>query len=210
MSNLLQHHHMTVCGMKCRGCVSKLETHFGELPSAEEVHVEIGSISAKGLTRRELVAGVRAAGFDTFHWRDSDKWKTAAFNTTFCLLGCSLGEFGTLAVYGAFDLQRVPTAWYVLLCILPVLNGLLTSVLFETTLLVRQGLSLRASVHTAIGMSFISMVIMEAGMEGVDMLATRGQLGVKWEFVPFALLIGYLAPLPYNYYRLKKLGKACH
>jgi len=26
----------------------------------------------------------------------------------------------------------------------------------------------------------------------------------------FSLLVGFLAPLPYNYYKLKKHGKECH
>jgi hypothetical protein len=28
--------------------------------------------------------------------------------------------------------------------------------------------------------------------------------------VPIALFFGFITPWPYNYWRLKKLGKACH
>jgi hypothetical protein len=59
------------------------------------------------------------------------------------------------------------------------------------------------------GMSFISMVGMEAAMEACDYALTGGLALQLWT-VPPMLAAGFLAPLPYNYWRLKKYGKGCH
>ena len=61
----------------------------------------------------------------------------------------------------------------------------------------------------AIGMSFISMVAMELAMNITDVLLTGGAK-LTWWVIPFMLLAGFITPLPYNYYRLKKWNKACH
>jgi hypothetical protein len=58
-------------------------------------------------------------------------------------------------------------------------------------------------------MSFISMIAMEAAMNVTDVLLTGGAKLTLW-VVPLMLLAGFLTPLPYNYWRLKALGKACH
>jgi hypothetical protein len=47
-------------------------------------------------------------------------------------------------------------------------------------------------------------------MEITDLLFTGGQLGMNYYALPLMLLVGFLTPWPYNYWRLKKLGKACH
>jgi len=67
------------------------------------------------------------------------------------------------------------------------------------------GLALR----TALGMSLISMISMEAAMNVTDVLLTGGAI-LTWWALPFMLLAGFVTPLPYNYWRLKALGKACH
>jgi hypothetical protein len=58
-------------------------------------------------------------------------------------------------------------------------------------------------------MSFISMLMMEIAMEITDLLFTNGQLGMNMIAIPFMLVVGFLTPWPYNYWRLKKFGKAC-
>ena len=87
-------------------------------------------------------------------------------------------------------------------------NGLLTSIALESFILSRQ-MSLKLAFNTAIGMSIISMVSMEAAMNIVDVLLTGGAMLTCW-VVPIMLLAGFLTPLPYNYWRLKALGKSCH
>jgi hypothetical protein len=70
-------------------------------------------------------------------------------------------------------------------------------------------MELRLAFKTAIGMSMISMIAMEAAMNITDVILTGGAKLTLW-VVPIMLLAGFLAPLPYNYWRLKALGKACH
>jgi hypothetical protein len=70
-------------------------------------------------------------------------------------------------------------------------------------------MALRAAFKTAIGMSLISMVSMEAAMNLVDVALTGGAV-LTWWVVPLMLVAGYVTPLPYNYWRLKAHGKACH
>jgi hypothetical protein len=70
-------------------------------------------------------------------------------------------------------------------------------------------MELRLAFKTAIGMSMISMIAMEVAMNVVDVALTGGAKLTFW-VIPIMLLAGFLAPLPYNYWRLKALGKACH
>ena len=70
-------------------------------------------------------------------------------------------------------------------------------------------MALRTAFKTAIGMSLISMVSMEAAMNLVDVVLTGGAV-LTWWVVPLMLVAGYVTPLPYNYWRLKAHGKACH
>ncbi len=91
---------------------------------------------------------------------------------------------------------------------LAIVNGLLTSIALETVILSRQ-MALNLAFKTAIGMSLISMVSMELAMNLVDVAMTGGAILTLW-VLPFMLLAGFITPLPYNYWRLKALGKACH
>ena len=91
---------------------------------------------------------------------------------------------------------------------LAIVNGLITSIALETIILTRQ-MAFRAAFRTAIGMSMISMVSMEAAMNLVDVVLTGGAV-LTWWVVPLMLIAGYITPLPYNYWRLKAHGKACH
>ena len=91
---------------------------------------------------------------------------------------------------------------------LAIINGLLTSIALETCILLKQ-MSVRIAFKTAIGMSLISMVAMETAMNLIDVLMTGGAI-LTWWVVPLMLVAGFLAPLPYNYWRLKALGKSCH
>ena len=67
---------------------------------------------------------------------------------------------------------------------------------------------LSLAFKTAIGMSLISMIAMEAAMNIVDVMVTGGAK-INLAVLPLMLTAGFLAPLPYNYWRLKALGKAC-
>jgi hypothetical protein len=91
---------------------------------------------------------------------------------------------------------------------LAVVNGLLTSIVLETVILSRQ-MALASAFRTVCGMSLISMISMEVAINIVDVLVTGGAV-IIWWVVPLMLLAGFLTPLPYNYWRLKALNKACH
>ena len=137
------------------------------------------------------------------NWSCRETWRTAAKNTSWCLLGCSIGDFGTIAFF-----QFTGIAWPTLaIMTLAIINGLMTSIALETFILSRQ-MVLKAAFKTAIGMSLISMVSMEAAMNLVDVLMTGGAK-LTWWVIPFMLFAGYVTPLPYNYWRLKALGKGC-
>lgn len=95
-------------------------------------------------------------------------------------------------------------------------SGITSSLLLETALLRlgRDRLPWIAAAKTAAGMSMISMVTMEAAENAVDFHLTGGVVQfdspVFWEAAVLSVAAGFLVPLPYNYMRLRKYGKACH
>ena len=139
-----------------------------------------------------------------FHWKCKHTWRRSAKNTAWCLLGCSIGDFGTILY---FQLSGIP--WPTLyIMILAIINGIITSIILETVVLSRQMIISKA-FKIAIGMSLISMVSMEIAMNAVDWIIMGGAKLVWW-VIPIMLLAGFLTPWPYNYYRLKKYNIACH
>ena len=139
-----------------------------------------------------------------FHWKCKHTWRRSAKNTAWCLIGCSIGDFGTILY---FQLTGIP--WPTLyIMILAIINGIITSIILETVVLSRQMIISKA-FKTAVGMSLISMVSMEIAMNAVDWIIMGGAKLVWW-VIPIMLLAGFLTPWPYNYYRLKKYNIACH
>ena len=131
-------------------------------------------------------------------------WLQASKNTSWCLLGCCIGDFGTIAFF-----QLMEIAWPVsLIMSLAIINGIITSIILETIILSKQML-LKLAFKTALGMSLVSLVSIEAAMNLTDYLLTGGAI-LTWWVIPFMLLAGLVTPLPYNYWRLKALGKGCH
>ena len=136
-------------------------------------------------------------------WTCRKTWKQSSINTLWCLLGCSIGDFGTILF---FQVNQIPFPMLGIMT-LAIINGLITSIILETIILYRQ-MNLKEAFNTAIGMSFLSMLAMEIAMNTVDVIFAGGIL--VWWIVPFMLLAGFLTPLPYNYYRLKKYNESCH
>ena len=139
-----------------------------------------------------------------FHWKCKHTWRRSAKNTGWCLLGCSIGDFGTILY---FQLTGIPWATLSIMT-LAIINGILTSIILETFILFRQ-MNFKKAFRTAIGMSLISMISMEIAMNSVDWILL-GQAKIVWWVVPIMLLAGFITPWPYNYYRLKKYNIACH
>ncbi|WP_435117374.1 DUF4396 domain-containing protein [Candidatus Pelagibacter bacterium nBUS_49] len=141
----------------------------------------------------------------TFDWTCKHTWKTSAKNTMWCVIGCSIGDFGTILF---FQLSNI--SFPILgIMILAIINGLITSIILETFILVKQNIEFKNALKTAMGMSFISMISMEITMNITDYLLTGGAM-LTWWVVPIMLIVGFLTPWPYNYWRLKKFGIACH
>ena len=136
-------------------------------------------------------------------WTCRKTWKQSSINTLWCLLGCSIGDFGTILF---FQVNQIPFPMLGIMT-LAIINGLITSIILETIILYRQ-MNLKEAFNTAIGISFLSMLAMEIAMNTVDVIFAGGIL--VWWIVPFMLLAGFLTPLPYNYYRLKKYDESCH
>ena len=138
------------------------------------------------------------------NWRCKHTWKIASYNTSWCLLGWSIGDLGTIAYFQFLGIDW--PVWAIMS--LAIFNGLMTSIILETIILSRQ-MVLKLAFKTAIGMSLISMISMEAAMNVTDVILTGGAI-LTWWVIPFMLAAGFITPLPYNYWRLKALGKACH
>ena len=141
----------------------------------------------------------------TFNWSCKHTWKRSAKNTAWCLLGCSIGDFGTILF---FQLTKIPFPILAIMS-LAIINGIITSIILETIILLRQNFSLKLAFKTAVGMSLISMVSMEIAMNATDYFLTGGAI-LTWWVVPIMLAVGFVTPWPYNYWRLKKFNEACH
>ena len=141
----------------------------------------------------------------TFHWSCRHTWKRSAKNTAWCVLGCAIGDFGTILF---FQLTQIPFPVLGIM-ILAIINGLITSIILETIILMTQNFNFVNAFKTASGMSLISMISMEISMNLVDYILVGEAKLVFW-VVPLMLLAGFITPLPYNYWRLKALGKSCH
>ena len=142
---------------------------------------------------------------ETFHWSCKHTWSRSAKNTSWCLLGCSIGDFGTILF---FQLTQIPFPVLAIM-ILAIINGIITSIILETIILLKQNFTFKNAFKTAVGMSLISMVSMEAAMNLTDYLLTGGAM-LTWWVVPIMLAVGFVTPWPYNYWRLKKFNIACH
>ena len=146
-----------------------------------------------------------AALDNSIDWSCNTTWRQSAYNTMWCLIGCSIGDMGTIYY---FQVNEIP--WSTLsIMLLAMTNGIITSIILETIILLRQNFSLKLAFKTAVGMSLISMVSMEIAMNATDYFLTGGAI-LTWWVVPIMLAVGFVTPWPYNYWRLKKFNESCH
>ncbi|MBL7997113.1 MAG: DUF4396 domain-containing protein [Candidatus Kapabacteria bacterium] len=144
-------------------------------------------------------------------WHDTTVWRKASFNTLNCLIGCSIGDFGMIIYLQVY--HHYCPMWLSML--LAIIAGLFTSILLETAILYyKEKLTWTQSLQMALGMSLISMIAMEIAMNITDFMLTGGKADFHshtyWLAFGFALIAGFFAPLPYNYFKLKKYNKSCH
>ena len=141
---------------------------------------------------------------ESFNWTCKKTWKRSAKNTLWCLLGCSIGDFGTILFFQINDY-----GWSTIsIMILAIINGLITSIILETFILLKQ-MPIINAIKTALGMSFISMISMEVAMNLVDWILI-GEAKLTFWIIPIMLFVGFITPWPYNYWRLKKYNLECH
>ena len=136
-------------------------------------------------------------------WTCKSTWRKSSYNTMWCLIGCSIGDFGTIYFFQSID----HSLSIYLVMLLAIINGIITSIILETIILAKQ-FPIFEALNIAIKMSLISMISMEIAMNAVDLIFAGGVLTLT--IIPFMLLAGFLTPLPYNYFRLKKYNQACH
>jgi copper chaperone CopZ len=230
----------SVSGMHCQGCVRSVESALASVEGVESVKVSLfppkavlvlkGDVSLETLNRAlksvgdyalsewndEIDAPLQfalpiAQQKPTPFWLDAPKWKRASFNTLNCLIGCSIGDFGFIIYAQSVGLQW--SMWAIMG--VAIVCGLTTSVMLETVILkVREGFSWKLAVQTAFSMSFLSMLAMEIAENATDYFLTGGTVmphePFYWLALALALIAGFIVPLPYNYWKLKKFNKACH
>jgi len=227
----LEQHTLGVGGMTCNNCVNHVETALKNIDGVSEVKVNLAEAKAtlkaeSNIDKTILEQAVQSAGYSVhepganldllqnftppkemeFNWSDGAVWKQSAHNTKWCLIGCSIGDFGTIFF---FQITENPWAWSVMsIMLLAMFNGIMTSIALETFILLKQ-MPLNEAFRVAIGMSLISMISMEAAMNIVDFVLTGGAKLTWWVILPM-LVAGFLTPWPYNYWRLKKYGQSCH
>lgn len=213
--------------LHCGNCVAKLKPILDADQRIKQWSVDLqqpghpvtvhGQVSAKDIEHHlnsvghHVLCGGPVAMEQGGFWSERPIWGRAAFNTLSCLLGCSIGDFGMIIYLQAFH----PGTSMSVQMILAIVAGLATSIALETVLMrKREQWTWGKALRMALSMSFISMVSMEIAMNLTDFMITGGRLALSdpryWlAFIPSALA-GFLVPLPYNYYQLKKHGKSCH
>ena len=206
-------------GMTCDGCSGKvkkaLESITGVI-SAEVSHQSgVAVIEHKKVSKEVLISSIKSTGYtvdgkgEDFHWRDGSVWKQSAHNTKWCLIGCSIGDFGTIAAFQSIAYLDA-LGWSAMsIMMLAMFNGIMTSIALETFILIKQMGGIREAFRVAIGMSLISMIAMESSMNATDILI-MGEPTLTWWVIPIMLFVGFITPWPYNYWRLKKYGVSCH
>jgi hypothetical protein len=100
-----QHVRANSGGGKCGGCNSTTAKQKSQTAQAQSTTSTTTSCHASaGSTDAGPVDTGRDQRDD---WGNMSNWKRAGINTSWCLLGCSIGEFGTLAAFGAMGLDQV-------------------------------------------------------------------------------------------------------
>lgn len=222
--------------LHCTTCVDKIEPLLKEDGSIHNYKFELEhpdklvTIEGNNLNIETIISKFKKEGYSAvpftkdkvFHfpeienkisnfWNNTKNWKRASFNTLNCLIGCSIGDFGMIIFLQAYY-PETSMMWQMILAIIA---GLMTSIALESIILKsRENFNWSLALKTAFSMSFISMIGMEIAMNATDFIITGGKAAFDsatyWLALVPALIAGFLLPLPYNYYKLEKHGKACH
>lgn len=223
-------HTFPIQGITCSGCAEKVKAALSAVHGVRSVkvaedlrtatvtmqhHIPTAALSeavgkAGAYRLGEIMDGPMMPAASGF-WSEGRLWRRASLNTLSCLIGCSIGDFAMIIYLQAYH----PGTSMAIQMVLAIVAGLITSIALETVLMrVREKFAWGAALRMAIGMSFLSMVAMEVAMNTTDFMITGGRMAFSdpmywFAFIP-AALAGFVIPLPYNYYQLKKHNKACH
>ena len=222
--------------LHCGSCVSKIEPVLNAEKAISNYNINLHhpykliTINSENLDIKDIMSKINNLGYQTSlyngsysisipevktenssFWQNTRNWKRASFNTLNCLIGCSIGDFGMIIYLQAY----YPATSMMWQMILAIIAGLMTSIALETVILKsREKFDWPLALKTAFSMSFISMIGMELVMNTTDFMITGGKASfdtlIYWFALIPALLLGFLFPLPYNYYKLQKFGKSCH
>ena len=136
-------------------------------------------------------------------WTCKSTWRKSSYNTMWCLIGCSIGDFGTIYFFQSID----HSLSIYLVMLLAIINGIITSIILETIILAKQ-FPIFEALNIAIKMSLISMIAMELAMNFTDIFL-EGALILSFSSLIPVLVVGFIVPWPYNYWRLVKYNKNC-
>jgi len=222
--------------LHCEDCVKKIDTQLKKESNIHSWEVDLDdsekilSVTGENISSEKIKTLLQRAGYraEINHrndlkskhseglalagfWNNLNTWNRASFNTLNCLIGCSIGDYGMLIFLQAFYPDTSMT-WQMILAIIA---GLITSIALETMILrTREKFRWQLAIKTAFSMSFMSMIAMEIAMNATDFLITGGKAAftspMYWIAFIIASIAGFLVPLPYNYYKLKKYSKSCH
>lgn len=218
-------HTYKISGITCGGCEQKVQKLLQSISGVimakvdndkqhvtveMEKHIHTGTLNAALVQYPQYQLSTEGEAAEGF-WSNKLTWKKASANTINCLVGCSIGDFGMIIYLQTYH-HHINMF---LMMGLAMLAGLTTSVILETVLLhLKEKFAWRLALKTAFSMSFISMLAMELAENATDFALTGGKVATTesfyWIALGISLIAGFLVPLPYNYYKLKKYGKACH
>ena len=217
--------------MTCNGCASTVQKALASVDHVQNVEISLDQSSAEIVMDEHVpTASLQEAlkKYPHYHisesnndhavakpsttfWADQNIWKRASFNTLNCLIGCSIGDFLMIIFLQSY----YPGTSMAAQMVLAIIAGLITSVSLESVILhIREKLTWKLAFQMAVSMSFLSMIAMEVVMNTTDFMITGGKAAfgnpMYWTALVIAMVAGFLAPLPYNYYKLKKYNIACH
>ena len=79
---------------------------------------------------------------EKFDWFCKSTWSKSAYNTLWCLIGCSIGDFGTIYYF-----QITPHSFSIFLVMsIAIINGIITSIILETDFIFTQKKNLKLNV----------------------------------------------------------------
>jgi hypothetical protein len=143
-------------------------------------------------------------------WACRHTTRRATVNTARCLVGCTVGDLGTLIALQVYCPSLGPEVTVPISCA----AGISTSLALESTLLAlgKDKMPARVAVRTAFNMSFISMLAMELAENAVEISLTGGTFESAASFLALvpATAAGFFAAYPYNFYMLRRHGRSCH